>query len=250
MRESTPGAYADIHDNGSMKTMKRLGQMLIQPDAALRELKVQPTFLVPLALVVVGALATNLLYFRMVDFPWLLDALVNGNPRLAAMPDEQRAQAAAMITRQSMMISAVVGALAGVPLLRLLEATCYLLSGKATRLGFGFRQWFALSAWAALPTLFAVPLALIAMALHSNGQLMPEQLQLTSLNEIFFHLPAANRWANLLSNVTLLQLWSWGLTALGVREWSGRSWTFSVVFSAIPSLLALAAWVAYIVLAG
>jgi hypothetical protein len=224
-----------------MQTLKLSTQVLLEPRQAFRSLLARPSCAAPLLAIVVCTLAAYIIYFQVVDFPWLVDALLNGDPRTAAMPQDERMKAAAMFSRQGMLMAGALGVMLGIPVLRLVEAAWYLVAGRATGVALSFRHWLSLT---------AVPLMFLVLASHSNGQLTLEQLQIASLNEVFFHLPPGHRWFALLSNLTLFQPWCWWLAAQAVREWTGRSWTYSIVITMAPVVVVYGAWSAAVFTTG
>jgi hypothetical protein len=56
--------------------------------------------------------------------------------------------------------------------------------------------------WTSVPRLLTVPLTALQIV-TSHGQLAPEDLNMTSLNYLLFHLPQTNHWAGLVGSLDL-----------------------------------------------
>jgi hypothetical protein len=86
-----------------------------------------------------------------------------------------------------------------------------------------------------------IPSALVLLTATSN-QLGQDALQPLSLNELFFKREAGQTGFLLLTNITLFNFVSLYLAAVGVKVWSGRSWLFSILFTALPLILIFGIW--------
>jgi hypothetical protein len=138
-------------------------------------------------------------------------------------------------------ISAVsIGLFIGLGLL--LGSLYYLLAGKVTGVERSFRHWLALSAWTSLPYAAAViPAALVLLTATSN-QIGQDALQPLSLNELFFKREAGEPGFLLLTSLNVWTFITLYLAAVGVKVWSGRTWLFSILFTALPLLVIFGIW--------
>jgi Yip1 domain len=127
-------------------------------------------------------------------------------------------------------------------LVRVLEATWYLLAGKVTNVDRSFRQWFALANWTSLPAVIGVVPAALALLMASGSQIDPGVLQPLSLNELFFHRKMGEPGYQVLSNISLLGMIGAALAIIGVKSWSSRSWLFASVFVLLPVAVILGIW--------
>lgn len=93
-----------------------------------------------------------------------------------------------------------------------------------------------------MPSLLGVVASAALLLATDTNQIDAGALAALSLNELFFHVPMAGKGYTLLTTLTLLQPWMWWLTALGVRVWTGRSWTFSAIFALLPVVVGYGAW--------
>jgi hypothetical protein len=226
-----------------MNNVTLAGLFITSPSAAFAELRERPRFLFPLiALVVATALVTGW-YYSVVDFDWLKDHLFSGNKRIQEMPEANRARAMAMMSRKMLLASGVIGTAIGLPMVLAVQAAYCMLAGKITNVQKSFLHWFSLLSWSNIPVLAGAVAGMALLATQSNPvQISPSELQMLSLNELFFHLGPSEPGYSLFSALSLLNLWTWGLAIFGVRAWSNRSWTFSAVFVLLPFLVMYCAW--------
>ena len=219
-----------------------LGLLASQPAKAFEILRERPRFAFALWLALGASLLTTIWYYQVVDLSWLLDETLRSNPRTAGLDDAQRARVVQAMSGSVAKVMSVVGVAIMVVVIRLLEATYYLLASKVTQLRFSFRQCFALSCWSSLPTLLTTIPALFVLATTTNGQIENGAMNPLSLNELFFHRHMGDAAYSLLVSIGPLQLLAWGLAFIGVRSWSGRSSLFCAVFVLLPPAVVYGCW--------
>jgi hypothetical protein len=225
-----------------MNNMEMTTALVTSPSAAFADLKEKPKFWFPLLAVLLSTVAVLVWYYNFVDFDWLIDRMMSADTRTQQMPEDQRAQAMAMMKPGFIMWSSVISVLVFVTAARALEALYFSLAGNITNVRHSYKQWFALSCWTALPHLIGA-LGMVAFLLTSStNQISNEELQLLSLNELIFHVPLGGKGYVLLSSLTILHPWAWWLTVVGVRVWTQRSWLFSTVFALLPSIVVYGVW--------
>ncbi|MBB2487493.1 YIP1 family protein [Mitsuaria sp. WAJ17] len=218
-----------------MNTPQLTRSMLLQPELAFTSLRAQPRFAFPLLLLVGLTLASIGAYFSQVDLAWL-------QTQLLAPAGDKAQEGMPALSLQTLAITSVVGALIALVGGRLMEGGYYFLAGRATRIEFPFSQWLALACWASLPLLLLPLLSMGMLVVYPSGQVLQEQLNALSLNELFFHAPQDSPWYVLLNSLSVLHPWSWWLSAVGVKTWSGRGWAFSLAFALAPWLLVYGVW--------
>lgn len=220
-----------------MGNVKLALAVLSEPRAAFAELRQRPDFWFPLLLFVVMTVCAVVAYFQRVDMAWLNDHLAGSAPRLPKGSAEVPA-----MSREMMMWTSVTMMVIGIPIMRMVEGACYLLAGKVANLALGFRHWLALACWSSLPLLLPLLAAVVQLMLHPSGQVTQEQLNVLSLNELFFHVAPASPWFTLANALTLLHPWAWGLVAVAVRTWTGRGWGHCVGFALLPWIVFYGLW--------
>ncbi|MCH7344953.1 YIP1 family protein [Pelomonas sp. CA6] len=218
-----------------MNTTQLTWSLLLQPEQAFASLRAQPRYAFPLLLMLGLTLAAIGLYFSQVDLPWL-------QSQLMAPPDGRPQDAMPVLSLKMLVVTSVLSTLIAVLGGRLLESGYYFLAGRVTRMEFPFSQWLALACWASLPLLLLPLLSAGLMLLSPDGQLLQEQLNALSLNELLFQLPPQSPWFGLLSSLSVLHPWSWWLSAVGVKTWSGRGWGFSLAFALAPWVVVYGLW--------
>ncbi|MGZ8291187.1 MAG: YIP1 family protein, partial [Telluria sp.] len=196
----------------------------------------------PLLAVMIGTALMFYWYFQTVDSAWLM------NHTLASQPDlteAQREAAQSMMSPSTMGWMSIGGVLVGTPLVYAVYALYYLLAGKFLGSDISFGKWFALTAWISLPRLLVLPLMAMQI-MTSGGQVPMEDLTMTSLNFLVFHLPMSHPWAGLLSNIDLTLVWTVVLSVIGLRVWTNRSLATCITVTLLPLVVIYGLWAAKI----
>jgi hypothetical protein len=214
------------------------GLFIASPSAAFAELRERPRFLFPLIALVVATGAVTAWYYSIVDYEWLKDHLVTINKPLQAMSEAERAKTLSMMSQKMILATNVIGVAVFFPAVLALQAAYCMLAGKITNVQQSFLHWFALLSWSNIPVL-AGAAASLALLVSQSGPVQMDQLelQLLSLNELFFHRGPTDAGYDLLSGMGLISFWVWGLAIAGVRAWSKRSWLFSALFVLLPFIV-------------
>jgi hypothetical protein len=212
------------------------------PSSAFGELRERPRFWFPLLLITLATAGIVYWYYSVVDVEWLKDILFSNNPDLQGLPQDQRTQAMAVMSRGAMLWSSVIVTLIALPCVFLLSALYLLLAAKVTKLPLGFKHWFAFSCWTALPLLLSALVAAIFLLLSDNAQVSPTVMQPMSINELLLHRPPGSPGHSLLESLTIPGFLSWVLMIIGVRVWSQRSWAFSAGFILLPAVVIYGIW--------
>lgn len=224
-----------------MNNFALLQALAFEPKQAFATMAERPRVLFPIALLLTASVGLLFWYFSIVDTRWLMDQTLLNNPSTAQMT-EQQLQLARNVNPAFLKWSAVIGGAFVIVLTRLLEALYYLLAGKITNVQRSYRQWLALASWTSLPAVLAVIPAAIVLLTSTTTQIDQGQLQVLSLNNLFFHRAGGAPGHTLLVSINLLQFVGMYLATLGVRLWSGRSWLFSIVFTFLPAVLIFGTW--------
>lgn len=215
--------------------------LVFEPRKAFAALRARPRFWMPLLAVVLATAGTMLWYQLVVDAEWLMDLQLR-NSQLTEAQIEAQVRAAAGVGGTVRAVIVGIFTTVSVVLLFLASAVYYLLAGKITNVRCDFRQWLALTGWTSLPSVItAVPVAVMLLT-ATTSQIDPGEMQPLSLNALFFHRAMGDPGYSLLSSINLPMLLSLYLVAVGVKEWSGRSWLFSTVFAWLPTVLIFGFW--------
>jgi hypothetical protein len=227
-----------------MNNLSLASALLFEPRKAFDEIAQRPRYWFALLLLVVCTVALTMWYQSVVDIGWLMDKQMRAFDTARRLTEDQiatRVQAAAEHRGAQVAITGVATAIF-LPLVLLLSAGYYSLAGKVTNVERGFRQWFELSCWTALPTVLAVIPAAIVLLTATTKQIEPGDMQPLSLNSLIFHRAMGEPGYSLFTSLQITQILSLYLAAFGVKLWSGRSWLFAIVFSALPFVLIYGIW--------
>lgn len=219
--------------------------LFIEPKHAMDKLDKEPSFWFPLFLMMFSSAAAVAIYFMLVDYDWLSNYMLSNLPKpegVSAADSENMPQMSKNIVMW-MSISAIV---IGLPILRLIESTYYNLAGKATGLERPFKYWMSLSCWSSLPLILVLVVSAGMLVAHPNGQVSQEQLNVFSLNELFFHFAPTDKGFSLVTSLTILHPWTWWLVAYGVKRSSNRSWRYCLTFSTLPWIALYGTWAIFV----
>ncbi|MFZ5656758.1 MAG: YIP1 family protein [Pseudomonadota bacterium] len=215
--------------------MSKLVDLFLQPARVFEAERERPTFLVPLAIVVLLTAAFTLAYFMRVDPAWYNEHVLASLGRELSATEAAQVKASMPGPRTQGVIAAVMGAVA-VVVASVLVALYVWLAAKVTGRALGFRHGMSLSTWSGLPMALGLLVAL-AGALTMAPQTALESLMLTNVDPLLVDLPADHRWNRLAQGFNLLTLWTLWLFALGWKTWTRSSWGQAIVVALLPTLL-------------
>jgi len=226
--------------DASNSVWKALIDIFVAPAQALRAVRNQSNWLwAPLILIVASTLALLWAYYLNVDMDWLRQHMMSMSQ--VKLSEAQMEQAAQHMGRTPMLIGASIGSLAPV-IWGLLIALYLHIVDKSTRNRLGsYAAWFALVLWCSMPQL----LTTLGMAINfatASAPLGPEQLSVTNLNALVFHLPLSDSWGKLLNGLDLSLFWSVALMGLGVAQWTERRYGKALAIAAAPYLVLYGLW--------
>jgi hypothetical protein len=225
-----------------MTSLQRALFLFVSPRKEMADLVSRPSFWFPVLLTVAAAIVVEVWYFQIVDFAWVTDYTVSTNRNMAKLPEAERAQLAAKMSKGNLMgIGVVLAALSPV-LLRTLTATFFNLLGKLLNIRKTFADWFSVVWWAALPLTLNILASALFLTFTQSRQISPLNLNVLSLNELFAHRQVHDSGVNILTALTLLHPLAWWFLVRGTQALSGRSLQFSAVFTLLPIFLFYGVW--------
>lgn len=215
--------------------MSHLINIFLEPGKVFADLKEKPTFALPLILVIVAAMAMTFMYFSKVDSQWYTDYIV-------MQSGKEMSQAEIAQMRSVMPSAKVMGYISTIStpivlvIVSLILALYYFIAGKVTGTATSFKHSLSLTAWAGMPTLLSMIVALIGV-FNMVPETAIESLMMTRLDPLLFDLPVDSPWKRLASSFDLLSLWGTFLAALGWKTWGKTSWAEAITVAVIPSLI-------------
>jgi hypothetical protein len=226
-----------------MTSLRRAFLLFIAPSKEMADLASRPSIWFPVLITVAGAVIVQLWYFQIVDFAWATDYAVSANRNMARLPEDQRAQLAAKMSKSSLLAIGLTLAVLEPLLLRTLTATFFNLLGKLLNIRKTFRDWLAVVWWAALPLwTLSVLASMLLLAFTRSRQINPTELTVLSMNELFAHRAIHESGFYLLTTLTVLHPLAWWYLVRGTQALSGRSLAFSAGFTLVPILLFYGVW--------
>jgi hypothetical protein len=225
-----------------MSSLQRAIVLFAAPASEMSCLADRPSFWFPLLLTVLLAIIVQLWYFQIVDFAWVADYAVSTNQNWARLPDAQRAEIAAKMSKSALMTIGVLSAVLAPLVLRTLTATFFNLLGKLLNIKRTFADWLAVVWWAALPITLNTVASLLFLVFTRSRQISPLDLNVLSLNALFAHRTMHQSGVNILMMLTVLHPLAWWFLVRGTQALSGRSLGFSAAFTLMPILLFYGIW--------
>lgn len=218
---------------------QNLVDILVAPTAAFARIKAHPSVLFPLLLLTIAVASIQPGYIYLTDFNFLIDQMVE--QALQNNPNARESEIRAGLESLSpalLAISGTVGVLVVVPLISALYAWYLGFIAKFGPQEYSFRHWFSLVCWTGMPTLFVALAAWVVILGSANGQVPQAALQPLSLDALLA-LQGSN---TVLQNISLPQLWSLVLAALGYRYFTGKSLTHAFIVTWTPYVLIFGIW--------
>jgi hypothetical protein len=220
-----------------MTPIQTFAALITHPRRAFAELEKSPRFAAPMILLLVANIGVIIWYYASID----LDSFVNQVLIARGLSAAQRAQVAGLMTRTTLMGSALIGSILGLFVIQVVQAFYLFFIYEFLDVRRSFRQWFALTWWCSLPQLITAGVAAVTL-LFSHSLAPVGVLSPLSLNELFYHFDPEDSGYSLLNSITLVQPLTMLLMVIGAHSWSERSWLSSIVVVILPRLMLYGAW--------
>lgn len=229
-----------------MKTstvLQNLVDIIVSPSEALRSVRTKPVSWFPLILLVGSWIIFWNWYFSAVDYPWLIDHMIANEVQKAA-PDQQEAVRQGISKLKPGALSILSSFLVIVVLMLVTVLTSgYLVIVSAIK-GFDefrFKHWFSLSLWVSVPSLFSIFAMVLNFLFGPDGRTAPENLNPLSFKNLL-GMPSDSAFSTVLDSIDLISVWTWGLLALGFRQWTNSSWLQSALVVLAPVFAIYGVW--------
>jgi len=218
----------------SYSVFNAMVDIVASPGKALDEIKQHTAWMWwPLLITMALASALMIYYYGWVDFEWLVDETIR------QIPAESRAESADAI-RSFMSVTTstwtTVAALIIMPLIIYTIIATYLHLTNKLAIGaeIGFGKWFSLSIWSSFVGVFGVIASLVMIMMAESNQLSTQDLQVTSMNALFFHAAPGEPWFTWASTLNLVNFWTIFLISIGFARWTGAGIVKSSIIAVFP----------------
>lgn len=223
-----------------------LGDIFVAPSQVYDSIREHTSWLWwPLLLMIVVSVSFMALYVSTVDVHWIMLETLQHSTMIASKLDAGQIQKIAeQSTRNGMLIQSSLGAVLGTPLIYAVVALYYFLAARVA--GYEIRsygQWFNFTAWSNMPAIISTLVSALVYLLHGSHQVLATDLDMTSLNALFFHQSIGDSWYTLLSGLRLTMFWVIGLSIFGISRWTRSSKLNSAVVVLLPYLLIYGIWI-------
>jgi hypothetical protein len=223
--------------------MQMFVAVLVAPSAAIVAVRLHGRAWFPIVAKALVAVVLWAWYFHTIDLEWFKEQVVFAGNRI---PPEARAAIDELFTRRFLTVSAVVSELVLLALILAGLSTYLWLAGRDVRgKRVPFRQWVALVAWSSAPT-FLVAAAMALIVLARGGEVLPTDLDPTTVNALFVGAGPTSEWAMWATSFSIIHVWVLGFIAAGFRQWTGRSWATSLAVVVSPVAIAYTLWAVWI----
>jgi hypothetical protein len=209
------------------------------PAEAFAAIELAPSWLAPIALVMLSGLAATSYYFSGLDMAWWVDDTL----RQANVEDSEldtARDAMGGMTRGMLFGFGAISTVLFSFLLALVQAMYMSLAAAIMGSVYKFKHWMALASWTSLPYVIGAIAMVVNIALHPSGQLSSYDLDPTSLAALGLTL-AGTSFEAIAKSVTLTLLWAVGLLILGFSQWLQISLSKSAAIITTPYLLVFGA---------
>ncbi len=214
--------------------------VLTSPTEAFDELRIRPTKLLPLMLVVGLNVLIIYWYFTAVDYSWFVDdTLQNAN-----IPEDQIDQARENLEQMSastLRIFGILGSTVAILAIYTIQAGYLTLASALGGHSQKFGQWLSLVAWTGIVVVFSQIGMAVTLLMDTTGQLSQYDLDPTTLRNLGLR-PDNESLERIMGSINLAMIWSLALMIMGHRRWLGSSLLKSVCIVGAPYLLIFGVW--------
>ena len=223
-----------------------LGNIFVAPAQAFDDIRGHNRWLWwPLLITIAVTAAFTAWYFATVDIHWfMLQSLQQNSMVTSKLSAEQIQQMADQATRTSPLVGGVVGTLLGLPIAYALFALYYFFAAKIAGYDVqSYGSWYSFVCWTGFPAIVSTLVAALMYLLHGSQQVLLQDLDLTSLNALLFHLAPGESWYALISSLRLTTFWVIGLSIFGLARWAKRGLGHAAFVVLLPYVVIYGVWI-------
>ncbi|HAZ79013.1 MAG TPA: hypothetical protein DCX08_03690 [Porticoccaceae bacterium] len=202
----------------------------------------------PFGLLIGTTTTLFLYYFSVVDFDWMVNKMLEKIAIENNMSQQELEITAEYMTKNSMLLSTLIGGVIGIFSVNAITALFYYLVSKAySTTVMTYRMWLGFSWWTSMPGVVSVLLSMLVIMFSMEGLVTFEDLSPTSFG---FLSNSSSPWFNLMNSLDLFSLWSIGLAALGLSNWLNLTFKQSSLIALTPTFIVYLIWALYVSFSG
>lgn len=230
----------------SKNVMQGLADIYVSPKSLFDSLSTKKGWsLIALALLLVANVGVMYAFYAGMSPSWLVEQQMAAiaHELTPAEIDNTRAAMGQMAANTKYIVAASM--LVMTPLMLAIIAGYLMLVGNPGQKR-PYGDWYAMAVWTSMPGILNM-LGLAILVLLSNTPDMPlSTANYLSLNQLIFNLAPGDKWFSWAESFNLVYLWTIGLTAVGLKSWSGYATGKALLFAALPLLVIFGLWAVFI----
>ena len=223
-----------------------LGNIFVAPAQAFDDIRGHNGWLWwPLLIMIVATAAFTGWYLATVDIHWMTLQSLQQNPMVTShMNTDQIQQIADHATRTGALVGGLISSVLIPPIIYAIAALYYLLAAKVAGYDVsGYGSWYSFVSWSNFPAVISVLVSALVYLVRGNHQILAQDLDLTALNALLFHLTPGNTWYTLVSSLRLTTFWVIGLSIFGLARWTRRGMGHSAFVVLLPYVVIYGVWI-------
>lgn len=193
----------------------------------------------PFILVMLIAVSSQYLYINFVDIEWF------ANANIAAKGDMSPAEAdqmRAFFTRDTMMMSNIIGIFFGLIIVNAISAAYLnIMTRSDDSHVFGFTDWYGFTWWVSMPYVLTGLVSVVLLLMASDHQVSPSVLAPLSVAYIF-NIDVGSTWFALAQSMRIELFLGIYLTTVGITQWTSFTTKKALVIAAAPYAIIYGIW--------
>jgi hypothetical protein len=216
-----------------MGEFSRITGVFFDPKKAFEDIAKRPSWLVPLVLIIIGALAVVFTMSQQVGWERIVRHNMEASSRTQQMPPEQRDQAIAMGVKFAPVFGYTAGVLIPLLYLSLSAGALWLMASVILSAGIRFKQVFALVCYSSLTGLISSVLLIVVLHLKNPDEYNPQNP--LAFNPAAFMDPGTSSkfLYSLATSLDLFSFWTILLMAVGLQAAAGKKLSFGGALFAV-----------------
>jgi hypothetical protein len=215
-----------------MSEPARLAGVFFEPKKTFEDVARRPAFIVPLVLVILGALAYVTVISQRIGFDRVVRQQMEASGRLQQMPPEQRERAMEMGAKVGSIFAYVI-AVIGTPAFYLAAAAILLLITSMMSAGLKYKQIFAIMCYSGLPGLIFMALTVVVIFLKNPDEFNIQNPLAFNPGAFLDPQQTSKFLYSVASSLDIFSFWQIALVAIGLKAAAGRKLSFGSALIAV-----------------